>query len=542
MQTQQLRSLSAELKNNLSKLMSMRSTWESHWQELSDYCLPRKAEVTKERQRGDKRSTLLFDATSVHALELLAASLHGMLTSSANRWFSLRFKSTQLNDDDEAKEWLEDSMDQMYLAFARSNFQQEIFECYHDLICFGTSALMIEEDEDDIIRFSARHIKEIYIQENKKGLADTIYRRFKLPAQAAIEKFGMENVSKAFANTFKKDPFQDVEVIHVVRPRTVFNSSKADKQNMPFQSIYFEYETGHIISIGGFKEMPYVIPRYLKASTEIYGRSPAMNALPDIKVLNKMVETSLKAAAKQVDPPLLVSDDSMLSPIRMSAGSINYYRAGSRDTIQPLQIGQNTSATLNAENQRRQAIAKIFHVDQIIGASEQSSNMTATEVIQRSEQKMRILGPVLGRLQSELLQPMILRVFNIMLRNRMFKEAPEVLANQEIDIEYVSPMALAQRGQELQSLMRGLEIFGSIGQIAPVQDYLDENGLVKNIISVLGLPAKIIKSDAQVQQLREQRQAAQQQQMEAQQAMMESQMAKNVAPAIKELNGAAETN
>ena len=110
----------------------------------------------------------------------------------------------------------------------------------------------------------------------------------------------------------------------------MFDDKKFDKMNMPFQSVYFEYNSGHIISIGGFRELPYVIPRYLKASTEIYGRSPAMNALPDVKVLNKMVETALKAAAKQVDPPLLVPDDSMLSPIRMSAGSLNYYRSGER--------------------------------------------------------------------------------------------------------------------------------------------------------------------------------------------------------------------
>ena len=262
-----------------------------------------------------------------------------------------------------------------------------------------------------------------------------------------------------------------------------------------------------------------------------------MNALPDVKVLNKMVETALKAAAKQVDPPLLVPDDSMLSPIRMSAGSLNYYRSGSRDRIEPLQIGQATSVTLNQENQRREAIAKMFHVDQLVVSTNRT--MTATEVIQRNEEKMRILGPVLGRLQSELLQPMILRVFNIMLRNNLFLQAPEILANQEIDIEYVSPMALAQRSQELQNLMRGLEMFAQISPLAPVQDYIDENGLIKNIISLLGLPAKMIKSDKEVMMLREERAAAQQQQAEMMQQMQESQIAKNAAPMVKELNNAA---
>ena len=538
MQSQELKTLAKQLKDNLSRLMEKRSNWESHWQEVSDYMLPRKAEITKERTRGDKRHTLIFDATAIHALELLAASLHGMLTSSANKWFSLRFKETELNSIDEAKEWLEDATSRMYDAISKSNFQQEIFECYHDLIAFGTACLMIEEDQDDVLLFSARHIKEIYIQENKKGFADTLYRRFKMPAGAAADKFGIDKVSKEIVNKVRKNPFDDVELVHVVRPRYDFDPGKQDKNNMPFQSIYMEYEGGHIISVGGFKENPYVIPRYLKASTEQYGRSPGMNALPDVKVLNKMVENSLKAAAKQIDPPLLIPDDGMLAPIRMSPGSINYYRSGSRDRIEPLNINANNATTLNSENQRRDAIVKMFHVDQLVIS--ENRNMTATEVLQRQEEKMRILGPVLGRLQSELLSPLIIRVFNIMLRKGLFRAAPDILNSQELNIEYVSPMALAQRSQELQSIMRGLEIFGSLGQSMPVMDYIDENGFIKQIIDILGLPAKMIKSDAQVQQIREERAAQQQQQMEMQQQLTESQMAKNAAPLAKVVQDGSE--
>ena len=538
MQSQEFKALAKQLKDNLSRLQEKRSNWESHWQEVSDYMLPRKAEITKERTRGDKRHTLIYDATAIHALELLAASLHGMLTSSANKWFSLRFKETELNSIDEAKEWLEDATSRMYDAIAKSNFQQEIFEAYHDLIAFGTSCLMIEEDQEDILLFSARHIKEIYIQENKKGYVDTIYRRFKMPSQAAADKFGLENVSRDLVNKARKNPFDDVQLVHVVRPRLDFDPNKQDKKNMPFQSIYMEYESGHIISIGGFKESPYVIPRYLKASTEQYGRSPGMNALPDVKVLNKMVENSLKAAAKQIDPPLLIPDDGMLAPVRMSPGSINYYRSGSRDRIEPLNINANKATTLNAENQRRDAIVKMFHVDQLVIS--ENRNMTATEVLQRQEEKMRILGPVLGRLQSELLSPLIIRIFNIMLRQGLFQPSPDILQSQELNIEYVSPMALAQRSQELQSIMRGLELFGSLGQTMPVMDYIDENGFIKQIIDILGLPAKMIKSDAQVQEIREQRAAEQQQAMEMQQQMAESQMAKNAAPLAKVVQDGSE--
>ena len=203
MQSQELRDLARKLKDNLSRLMEKRRNFESHWQEVSDYMLPRKAEITKERARGDKRHALIYDSSATHALELLAASLHGMLTSSANRWFALRFKETLLNESDEAKEWLEDATDRMYNAFARSNFQQNVFECYHDLIAFGTACLLIEEDEDDVLLFSARHIKELYIQENKKGFVDCVYRRFKMPVEAVIDKFGIENVSRELQNKYK---------------------------------------------------------------------------------------------------------------------------------------------------------------------------------------------------------------------------------------------------------------------------------------------------------------------------------------------------
>ena len=304
---------------------------------------------------------------------------------------------------------------------------------------------------------------------------------------------------------------------------------------MPFQSVYMEYETGHIISIGGFREFPYVVPRYLKASNEIYGRSPGMNSLPDVKVLNKMVEVSLKAAQKQVDPPLLVPDDAMILPVRTAPGSLNYYRSGSRDRIESLNIGANNPLGLNMEDQRRRSISRTFHVDQLL--IQENRTMTATEVMQRNQEKMRILGPVIGRLQQELLMPLIIRVFNIMLRNKQFLPAPEILTNQEVDIEYVSPVAVAQKGSQLEGIMRGLELFGSISQIAPVTDYIDENGLVKQIINILGLPAKMIKSDKEVQEIRAVRQEQQAAQAQMQQDMMVSEQAKNAAPLVQAING-----
>ena len=524
--------LTKGLLSRYEKLEGQRQNWETHWQEVADYMQPRKADVTKQRARGDKRMEQVFDSSPIQAVELLSASLHGMLTNPSTPWFTLRFKDEEIENEDEAKLWLEASTDAMYTAFNRSNFQQEIFELYHDLITFGTAAMFIEEDDEDIIKFSTRHINEVFIAENDKGRIDTIYRRFKISARAAMQKFG-EAVSSDVQSAFKKDPYKEVEILHAVYPRTDFNPNKKDKKNMPFESVYIEFKNGNELSVSGFREFPFVVPRYLKASNEIYGRSPAMTALPDVKMLNEMVKTTIKAAQKQVDPPLLVPDDGFLLPVRTVPGGLNFYRSGTRDRIEPLNIGANNPLGLNMEEQRRDAIRAVFYVNQL--QLQQGPQMTATEVIQRNEEKMRLLGPVLGRLQSELLKPLIDRVFAILLRNDMLPPAPEFLSGRDIEIEYVSPLAKAQKSSELQSIMRAIEILGSMQNIAPVFDYVNFDNLVKHLADIVGMPQKLLKSQNQVNAEREQAaaQAAEQQQMAQMQQV--AQAGGDIAPLAKAL-------
>ena len=514
------------------RLKTGRQNWETHWQEVADYMQPRKADVTRTRSRGDKRTELIFDSSPIQAVELLAASLHGMLTNPSTPWFSLRYKDQGLDADDEAKLWLEGVTDTMYTAFNRSNFQQEIFELYHDLITFGTAAMFIEEDQDDLLKFSTRHINEIYITENDKGRIDTVYRKFKITLRAAFQQFG-ENLSEEARNKVEKDPFDEIDILHAVYPRQDFDPTKKDKKNMEFESTYVEYKNGNELSVGGFMEFPFVVPRYLKASHEIYGRSPAMTALPDVKMLNEMSKTTIKAAQKQVDPPLLVPDDGFLLPVRTVPGGLNFYRSGTRDRIEPLNIGANNPLGLNMEEQRRTAIRNVFYVDQLL--LQQGPQMTATEVIQRNEEKMRLLGPVLGRLQSELLKPMIDRCFAILLRNNQFAPAPEFLSGQDIEIEYVSPLAKAQKGTELSSITRAIEILGSLANVAPVFDYINFDSLVKHIADLVGVPQKVLKLQSQVNAEREQ--AAQQQEQMAQMQQLQ-QVAKaggDIAPLAKAL-------
>jgi hypothetical protein len=526
------------LAKRFDKLHGQRQVWEGHWQEIADYCLPRKADITKRRHEGDKRAELIFDATAIHSVELLSASLHGMLTNASTAWFTLSFTDTALRGDDAAMEWLEAATERMYEAFHRSNFQQEIHELYYDLVTFGTGCIYVEEDEQKGLRFSTRHIAEIYLSENHRGIVDTIFRKYKMPARACADQFGMDHLPDKIKKAAEKDPFEMCDVIHVVQPRLDREVGKVGQANKAFASIHFDPDTKTILRESGFDEMPFMTPRYLKDSVSTYGRSPAMSALSDIKMLNKMSETSIRAAQKLIDPPLMVPDDGFMQPIRTRPGGLNYYRSGTRDRIEPLHTGSNIPVSINMEEQRRQAIRAAFYVDQLL--LKEGPRMTATEVLQRNEEKMRLLGPVLGRLQAELLQPLINRSFLLMTRQNLFAPAPEFLQGMDIGIQYVSPLARAQKQTELQTIMRALEVMAQVGQIVPVMDFIDPAGLVDHLLDTLAVPAKVRKSDAEVEMARQERETAQAEAQEMQQTMALAKAAGQAAPALREVGNIGE--
>jgi len=530
--------LATKLLDRLSSLEQSRESWEDHWQDVADYIVPRKADFTRTRSAGDKRMDKIYDGTAIHASELLSASIHGMLTSASTNWFNLCFMNNELQAVDEAKEWLEKVEQVMYAQFHRSNFQEQIHELYHDLITFGTGVLYVEKDEAGF-RFETRHISECFLAEDAQGRVDTVYRKYKLSVRSAQKLFG-EEASSRINKLMKSDPHEEIEIVHVVMPRDERDLEKISSENKPYASIYIDPEEKVIIRESGFDEFPYMCPRYLKASFERgYGRSPAMQSLPDVKMLNKMSEVTIRSAEKQVDPPLMLPDDGFMLPIRTVPGGLNFYRSGTRDRLEPLQTGSNNPLGLQMEDQRRQAIRSAFYVDQLVmGAGPQ---MTATEVVARTEEKMRLLGPVLGRLQAELLQPLINRCFNILIRQEQFPPPPQIISGQDIDIEYVSPLAKAQRQTDVQATLQMLQIIQPVAQIDPnIIDHLDGDGLVKHLLRSLSIPASVIRSDDQVQALRNKKEEEKAQQQEGQQQLLESEVAKNTAPAIEAI-GAIDT-
>jgi len=527
------------IRKRLDKLEADRGTWESHWQEILDYVMPRKAEITFLRSRGEKRTEVLFDSTAITANNLLAASLQGTLTSPSLPWFSLKLRDDDANKVRDIQIWLEDTARRMYAVFNESNFNTEVHEMYLDLCSVGTSAIFVEEANEGFLQgglhFNTLHIAEYFIQENSTGRVDTLYRKYKMTARQAVQEFGEDNVGTKIKEAVKAKPDTQFNFIHAVEPTSDYERSvgmKA-KTKLPFHSCHVCFEDKMVVRTGGYNEFPYLVPRWSKATGEIFGRSPSYNALPDIKTLNKAVEIGLKAWAKAIDPPLLVTDDGVIGRVRMTPGGITVVRSDT--AIKPLQIGSNWQITDLKENQLRTAIRQAYYSDQL--QLQEGPQMTATEVQVRYELMQRLLGPTLGRFQTEFLNPLIERVFGIMMRSDALMPRPEAMSDMNMDIEYVGPLARSQRMEEAIAVERLYQLAMQVVQIDPtVMDVIDHEQAIRMRATLLGVPKTVLRGEDEVAEIREQRAAAEQQAQEQAMAQQQADTALSQGKAMTEMS------
>ncbi len=523
------------IKKRLDRLGQERGTWEVNWQEILDYVMPRKADVVTLRTRGEKRTEVLFDSTAITANNLLAASLQGTLTSPSLPWFSIKLRDEELNENRDVQLWLEDTARRMYDTFNETNFNTEVHEMYLDLCSIGTAALFVEEGSNgfdtDGIHFNCLHIAEYYIQESIDGKVDTLYRKYKLTARQAVQEFGFDKVGEKIQTASKERPDHKFNFIHAVEPTADYERATGKSATkLKFHSCHVCEEDKMVVRTGGYNEFPYLVPRWSKATGEIFGRSPSFNALPDIKTLNKAVEIGLKAWAKAIDPPLLVQDDGVIGRVRMTPAGITVIR--NDGAVKPLQIGTNWQITDLKENQLRTAIRQAYYSDQL--QLQEGPQMTATEVQVRYELMQRLLGPTLGRFQSEFLNPLIERVFGIMYRAGALMQEPEIIKGTKIDVEYLGPLARSQRMEESVAIERLYSLAMNIAQIDPaIMDNIDHDEAVRLRGKLLGVPKTVLRGKDDVEGLRAMRaeQAQMAQMAQEQQALGKAQ--KDQAQAAK---------
>ncbi|MGB8274588.1 MAG: portal protein [Alphaproteobacteria bacterium] len=529
--------LATEIIKRQERLKSERAPFESHWQEIADLIRPMRADFTELRTAGDKRAQKIFDGTAGLSAQNLASGLWSMITNSANEWFALKHPDADLDRNREVRLWLDEAAARMRDAFAieGQRFYAKVLELYQDLVAFGTAVFYVDEDANPgRLFFSTRHLAECVVAENEQEKIDTVYRRFQFTARQAARQWPGK-VSAKIENAAEKDTDRKFDFIHCVRPNEDFSPKRLDTRGKRFASVYVEVESRRVLSEGGYHEFPFLVPRWSTASRAVYGDSPAMLALADTKMLNAMTKTTIVAAQKAADPPLLAPDETAVRGVRTSPGGIIYGGVDpqGRALYQPLITNARIDIGLQMEDQRRNAIREAFFFSLLLMV--QQPNATATEVLARQEEKLRLMAPHLGRIQAEFLDPLIGRVFGILDRAGAFPPAPPALrAAPEIAVEYVSPLARAQKAAEGSAIVRALEAVMPLAGADPgVLENFDFDEVARTLAQSFGAPAKLLRDPADVAARRQQRQ-------QAQTVANLAQMARPAASAIKDVVAANE--
>lgn len=510
-------------------LASRRATWSSHWQELAEYCLQRRATFDRQVTPGSKNMEKVFDSTAIWAAEQAASMIYGGMMGPSINWFKLLPRDSRLYDDYKARVWLEQAEQVLYRIFSspHSMFAGQSTEVCLDLVVFGTAILYVEEvPEWPYVRFSARHLGECFVAEGKSGRIDTLYRRFKMPARVAHQTWG-DRCGPAVLKQLEKDKDQELEFLHCVQPREEREYGKVDAINKPFQSLYISVTDKWLLSEGGYDRFPYLVPRWSKMVGEIYGRSPAMTALPDVKMINAMSKVIIRGAQKAVDPPLMVPHDDFFLPVKTGPGSINFYHPGSTDRIESLEFKGRIDIGDNQMEQRRQAILRAFYLDQM-KLQKEKLEMTRYEAETRNQENMRAMSPTVGRLETELLSPVIEDTFAIAQERGLFPEPPQILSEAELKIEYVSPIARAQKSGEAGAFAQAMQLGIQLATVRPdALDSLNFDEAFRRMPDWYGLPQALLQPKAEVERQRKQRE------QQAQFAQM-SAAAKDAASAAKD--------
>lgn len=529
----------------LDALKSARATWDAHWEQVRQIGRPSSATFQGTQTPGGQSRQVIFDQTLENALDLLAAGLQAALSNPQVLWFDLRVDDERLMARRSVQDWLHAAKQVLYGVFnsPRARFHTAQHEKYLDLAAFGTGVGYVAERPGDIPLFSARPLEECYLAEDAEGQIDTLYRCFKLSAEQAKRLWGEAAGAKALKAA--ADPsrmHEEFEFVHAVAPREVYDPQKIDAANMPVASVFVARDDMQVVATGGYREFPFQVPRWSKRAGEVYGRGPGMKALPDTKMLQRGMKVTIRAHEKSIDPPLQVADDGVMGKIDLTAGAINAVRwdmlRGGGGAIRPIETGARPDvgeAFLQSVRERIQetALTPLFRFAR-------NPQMTATQVLELTEQSMQQLNPILGRLQDEDLGPVIDRTLAICLRQGLVDPPPEILEGRELLFEYVSPIAKAARVGEARAVSQLVEILAPLASLDPsVLDLMDPERTPRALANTLGVPPQMTRSAEEVSEVRAARAAALRQQQELELAERIGKAAGDAAPALRELQGGA---
>lgn len=537
-------------------LWAERQSFEPVWKDLSKHYLPKSGRfVAQDRNKNSTSSfNKILDNTPTKAARTLAAGMMSGMSSPARPWFRLATPDAELMKQKPVQLWLDNVQNLMRAVFQRSNMYRVLHQVYLELGVYGTAAAIILPDFDNIIHAHSLTVGEYAIAVDSKGRANTLYREFDMTVHALVTEFGYENCSVETQNKYNQRNYdQWVTIIHAIEPRDVRgNTLMATKK--PYASIYMESNSREekFLREGGFDYFPAICPRWDVSGGDIYGVSPGMEALGDNKQLQFNQKKKAKVIDYQADPPVQIPVQLRNSAfdLDLRPGGENYY-----DQMTPgggirtaYEVNTRIDGILQDIGDIRQRINGAFYADLFLMlANDTRSNITATEVSERHEEKMLMLGPVLERLHNEIHEPLIDIVFAQIMEAKvngrpLVPPPPKEMQGMDLKVDFISVLAQAQKAVGIGALQGAMQTFGMIGQFNPdaIQNKVDFEQIVDVYADLSGINPTIIRDDKEVQKMKEAKAAAMQQAEAMQRMQAMAPAAAATADAIKKFSDVPE--
>ena len=538
--------------NKAKGMLRDRLMWETRWKRIRDLQLPYIGEfedtqdsTNPARRRDDK----MLQGVAWQAAQVFSAGIMSGLTPPSRQWFKFGFSDPELNKDVGATKVLDQRQEIMQAVLAGSNFYNSVHSCYLELP-FGQAPLAIFPDSKTGVRFQPLTIGTYALEVGGDGTVQRLLRRYRLTLEQIVESFGKDALPQRYKAQFDQNQFDNKKytVYWLVEPNRDREPGKIGRLNMPYRSMYWMKGSNENewLYVGGFEEFPVPVARYIVTGMDAYGKGPGWFAEGDVNALQVMKKDQLLGIEMGVKPPVTVTHDVM------NYGGVNMYPGGmtkmsdANSAVRPLfQVGldiDHVSAeiTLTKDDIKRAYAADLFlMLDNI-----DNGQMTAREIVERQQEKLQQLGPVVQRLQDEFLNNILERVYNILDRSGIFPPIPddvlETLSGKEMKIEYISPLAQAQKMSGLVNIEQAVSFTLQIAQAWPdAVKVIDPLATVEKYMELLGAPAAMRRSEEEVQQMIQAEQEAMQQAQQEQQAMQMAQALPGITQAAKNATEAA---
>lgn len=523
---------------------SERQNFERMAEEIAKYVIPRREIFGYDdpTMKGGPVGKNVYDPTAITAARTMADGMQGHLVSPRSKWFRRTTGIVdpalgELDDIHWMRDWLQQLERIEYRELAKSNFYQAQNEFFHDGVTIGTAVMYAEFDWNELRPvFLTRHPKEVYLSENSMGAVDTIFRKFKLAARVAVEKFDLDENAQRLA---EDNPDELIEMIHAVYPRESRDVRKLISTQKKYASVYVHVgaKTGPtVVKESGYDIFPYAVWRYRKTPDGVYGQSPAWDMLETIKLLNVIQKAMITGTQLALDPPFAVPKE-WKGKFRNVPGARNSYESDPKRIAYPMQGNGNIPYTSRMIDDLRNQVNEAYRVQFFMMLANSEKEMTATEIMERQGEKATLLGPAIGRLNAEALHPLMELLFDMLSKAGMLPEIPEQMSqypSAELDADFVGPLAQAQE-QYLgsQPIRNWLNMVVPFAEVFPdMLKVVRPTEIAFELARSAGMPASVMRSEEELEQIAKQEQQMQQMQMQmqAQQAQADTYKKTQKAP------------